>query len=214
MTELQWKTIDSYNKSAHKFDSTIAQLTNYDNTYDYLIDLLQDGDEVLDLACGSGKISRYISNKMRVNITGVDLSDEMMQLAKKHLKDAVFYKESIIDFKRKDKYHAVIIGFGIPYLDKGQVEKCLQNAVENTLEDKYLYISFMNGNGSRLEKTSFGGACDFLLHYYEKDVVKLILINQNTTIIKEFELEYKEQDGSVTKDIVLIAKKNKTGVNA
>lgn len=152
-----------------------------DSTYDYLIDLLQDGDEILDLACGSAKISRYISNKRCVNITGVDLSEEMLQLAKKHLKGAVFYKESIIDFKKNTKYHAVIIGFGIPYLDKHQVEKCLKNAVENTVGDKYLYISFMDGNGSRLEKTSFGETCDFLLYYY-------------------------------TKDIIIIAKKNKTGV--
>ena len=116
MTEAQWKTIESYDKSARKFDDTIAALPNYNDAYDYLADRLADGDAVLDLACGSGQIGKYLTERKKVAITGVDLSEEMLKLARQKIPDGTFYKESIVDFSRNARYHAVIIGFGLPYL--------------------------------------------------------------------------------------------------
>lgn len=207
VTELQWKTIEAYNHSAQQFDATIAKLPNYNETYDYLAGLLSSGDSILDLACGTASISAYIKAQKNVSVTGVDLSDEMLRLAKQHIKNGTFYKESIINFNINTQYHAVIIGFGLPYLDKGQTEQCLANAVKNTLDGQYLYISFMEGDGSRVEKTSFGGTSSFLIHYHRKDIIIKTLTESGARIIKEYELPYTESDGTITKDIVLIAQK-------
>ncbi len=207
LTELQLHTIESYNQSAEMFNSTIALLSNYDITYDYLVNLLEDGGEILDLACGSGKISSYISGKKKVSVTGVDLSEKMLNLAQTAVPKGQFYKRSIIDFTNGKKYYAVIIGFGIPYLNEEQTDACISNAIQNTKEGGYVYVSFMEGSGSRLEKTSFGGGCDFLLHYYTKEYIIQLLEKSGMKILKEFELAYKENDGSITNDIVLIGKK-------
>ena len=211
MTDLQWKTIESYNKTAHNFESTIAQLPNYDHTYNYLSDLLDDGNLILDLACGSAKISRYIAAKKNITVTGVDLSDEMLKIAKNKLPSGIFYKESILDFQKEQKYHAVIIGFGLPYLNQAQAEQCLKNAVQSILDNNYLYISFMEGFGVRVEKTSFGGEHEFLLYYHDRKFIKTIL-EENTRILKEYEIPYTEADGSITIDIVIIDKKKRMSI--
>ncbi len=207
MNELQWNTINSYNQTAVRFNDTIPKLSNYNHTYDVIAEALEDGNSILDLACGSGQISQYISDKRKVAVTGVDLSDAMLELAKEKIPSGTFYKDSIIDFSPNTQYHAVIIGFGLPYLDKEQVLKCLRNAVNNTLKDYYLYISFMEGEGYKIEKTSFGGDCDFLIYYHQKEFIKQLLKDLNVGIIKEYELKYEEKDGSITKDIVIIGKK-------
>ncbi len=210
MTDLQLKTIESYNKTAQNYELTIAQLSNYDHTYDYLADLLNNGNLVLDLACGSAKISRYIAAKKNLQVTGVDLSDEMLEIARMKLPDGIFYKSSIIDFQKEEKYHAVIIGFGLPYLNQEQTVQCLQNAIKLIHDHKYLYISFMQGTGHRVEKTSFGGDNEFLLYYHDAELIKKTLKNTKASIIKEYEIPYTEADGSITKDIIIIAQKDKT----
>jgi len=69
------------------------------------------------------------------------------------------------------------------------------------------YVSFMHGSGSRLEKPSFCPDAEILIFYHPKNDI----INQMKTagfeIEKEWELDYAESDGSITKDIILIGRK-------
>ena len=207
MNEDQWNTIESYNKTAKDFSETIGKLHNYDHTYDFLITGLRKGDRILDLACGPAHISRYIIDRIKVSVTGVDLSDKMLEIARTEIPSGNFYRQSIIDFSGNEKYHAVIIGFGIPYLNKQQTEECIKNAINNTIDRKYLYISFMHGNGSKIEKTSFGGNHDFKIYYHNKNDIKKFLQNNNMEIVREYELDYPESDGSISKDIIYISQR-------
>ncbi len=207
MNELQLNTIESYNKVAYEFFETIAKLDNYNRTYDELITKLNENSSILDLACGPGQISKYISRKISVEITGVDLSDSMLKIAQQEMPVATFYKHSIVNFKSDKKFHAVLIGFGIPYLDKSQTEECIKNASNLLFENQFLYISFMSGEGSRVEKTSFGGDNKFILYFHNKEDIKNILEVNDLKIVNEYELDYQEKDGSISKDIIFIGQK-------
>jgi ubiquinone/menaquinone biosynthesis C-methylase UbiE len=63
MNTLQKNTIESFNTSANEYTNKFSNMKNYDKTYDFLIDRLNDGDKILDLACGPGIISNYIAKK-------------------------------------------------------------------------------------------------------------------------------------------------------
>lgn len=67
MNKDQLNTIDAYDKSADQFVASIAKLPNYNHTYDFLIERLNSGDTILDLACGPAQISKYITNKINVS---------------------------------------------------------------------------------------------------------------------------------------------------
>lgn len=207
MNERQQQTIESYNKSAGTFANSIATLKNYHHTYDYLIQCLPAKSDILDLACGPAQISQYIRERIEAKIVGVDLSHEMLEIAKKAIPDGEFTQHSIIDYHDQRAYDAVILGFGIPFLDDEQMERCLMNACELVKNEKYLYVSFMHGNHSRLEKTSFGGDNEFLVFYHDRETVKNMLTKNRMSIAQEFALDYHEPDGSVTTDIVYIAKR-------
>lgn len=207
MIREQLKTIESYNRTAENFFSTIARLKNYNHTYDYIANRLNDGDTILDLACGPAQISRYLKDKKNLNVVGVDLSSGMLDIARKNIPDGEFIEKSIIDFNNGKSYDAAIIGFGIPFLNEEQVNDCIHNTSKLLKPGKYLYISFMNGSGSRIEKTSFGGTNDFLIYYYSKEYVAGTIQKNGMKIIQNFEIDYKENDGSITKDIIIIAQK-------
>lgn len=70
-------------------------------------------------------------------------------------------------------------------------------------------MSFMHGNGCKLEKTSFGGEYDFLIYYHNKNEIKEFISENAMEIIQEYELDYSEKDGTISKDIVFIARKMK-----
>ena len=55
------KNIQSvYKKYAKDFDVKIASLEIYNASYDFLLNKIQDGAAVLDLACGPGNVSHYL----------------------------------------------------------------------------------------------------------------------------------------------------------
>jgi ubiquinone/menaquinone biosynthesis C-methylase UbiE len=208
MDNNQIETIKSYDNSANKFMQKIGKLNNYDGTYDFLHNLLKENDNVLDLACGPAQISSYIKNKINVNITGVDLSKEMIKIAKENVPDGNFICDSIITFKNNMKFNLIIIGFGIPYLNKEQTEKCIKNSVIMLKKNGYFYISFMNGNKYGFEETSFGGKNKYYIYYHEQGEIINMLENNGIKIIKDYKLNYTEMDGSITEDIILIGRKN------
>ena len=207
LEEKQIDTIKAYNNSAKEFMEKIGLIKNYNETYDYLVEKLSENNDILDLACGPAQISKYIREKINVNIFGVDLSREMLKLAKINIPDGIFYEDSIITFKTNIFFDVLIIGFGIPYLDNEQVKLCIKNSISLLKEKGYIYLSFMEGESQGFEKTSFGGNNNFYIFYHKKNEIEKILKENNIKIEKEFILDYNESNERITKDIILIGKK-------
>jgi len=210
MNKNQTDTIESYNQSSKDFMDKIGSLKNYNDTYDYLINPLNENDNVLDLACGPAQISRYLLDRININITGVDLSVEMLKIAKNNIPNGIFLNYSIVTFKPDISYNLIILGFGIPYLDKNQTIQCIKNSASMLIDNGYIYISFMDGDNEGFEETSFGGGNKFYIYYHKKENIKNILEDNGIEIIKEYVIDYNEKDGRITKDIILIGKKLKT----
>jgi len=207
MDNNQKVTIESYNKSSKDFMEKIGILNNYNDTYDYLVNLLNENDSVLDLACGPAQISRYLLNKIKVNITGIDLSLEMLKIAKNNIPNGVFIEDSIITYNANIFYKLIIIGFGIPYLNKSQTIQCIENSISLLKNSGYIYISFMDGNKEGFEETSFGGKNKFYIYYHKKEDIENTLEKNGIKIEKEYVIDYKEKDGRITKDIIIIGEK-------
>ncbi len=80
-----------YKKYAREFDEKIASLEIYNESYDYLSNKIQDNSTILDLACGPGNVSYYLKKNMPgLAITGVDISEEMIDMAKRRIQDGKF----------------------------------------------------------------------------------------------------------------------------
>ena len=80
-----------YNKMAQGYDS--APEGHY--TRPHKAELMKkvtlvDGDNILDVACGNGYLLGELSKKARVNAYGVDISENMIAVARKRYPDCVF----------------------------------------------------------------------------------------------------------------------------
>jgi len=203
----QLDTIEVYDRSAARFQATIAKLENYNETYDCLLSCLRDGDSVLDLACGPGNISRYLATRKRLRVTGFDLSAGMLAIARETVPGGSFHQRSIIDFNLAETYDTVINGFGLPYLDDRQAVQSLRSSAAALSPRGTLYLSFMEGDGCRLETPSFNHDVRLLVHYHRQATVIRTLEALGLAVMRKWELDYLEEDGSVTKDVIIIAQR-------
>jgi len=75
---------------------------------------IRKNSNVLDLCSGSGDLGRMAKNiEPSCNVTGVDISDGMLKIARERNKDITYYKQNAetLDFPA-DKFDYVLMGFG------------------------------------------------------------------------------------------------------
>lgn len=112
--------------------------------------------KILDLACGTGHHSIFFA-KSGYGVTGVDLSEKMLQIARKNAKGVSgvkFVKGGFLDFhpKLKDKFDAVIcLGNSLPHLlSQKDLKKTLLN-IYNLLNPGGIFI-LQNRNYDKILK--------------------------------------------------------------
>lgn len=52
---------------------------------------LKDGDRILDVACGNGRLLKMLAKKAKVEAFGIDISDEMVKAAQEANREITFY---------------------------------------------------------------------------------------------------------------------------
>jgi ubiquinone/menaquinone biosynthesis C-methylase UbiE len=110
----------------------ISNPDDYKNLADYVRDKLKmhqntDVQTILHFGCGSGCMDYHL--KEHFEVTGVDLSKEMIISAKKRNPECAYYPGDMRDFQLTKKYDAVIIPESIDYMPSVQdIRKVYSNA--------------------------------------------------------------------------------------
>jgi ubiquinone/menaquinone biosynthesis C-methylase UbiE len=85
MKSFEEKSIESYNKKADDYDNTFdGRFT--ERFKELLLEemTVRSGNTVLDVACGNGRLLKLLSDKYYINAFGIDISDKMIESAKKY----------------------------------------------------------------------------------------------------------------------------------
>lgn len=121
----------SYNTFA-KFYDELTENVEYKIRTDYISSFFKKysskSETVLDLACGTGSMSRYLTD-LGYEVIGMDLSDEMLiEAASKGIADATFLKGDITSFKLPYKIDCCVCSLdSINHLkDIEEVKKCFE----------------------------------------------------------------------------------------
>lgn len=184
----------------------------YNDSYDKFCNLIDKKNaEILEIACGHGNITKYLLTKRPdFKILGIDLSIEMIKLAKVNNPTADFQLMDCREIDKIDKrYDAIMCEFCMPYLSSEECAKMIYDMFKLLNPKGLIYISTMEGdyNKSGFETTSFSGNDKIYIHYHQAD----FLINELNAIgFKNIDLQrkdYPEQDGTFTTDMIIITKK-------
>ncbi|CAM3526992.1 class I SAM-dependent DNA methyltransferase [Aequorivita lipolytica] len=204
------ETFQTWNKIAEIYQDKFMNLDLYNDSYDVFLDtILKTNSSIFEIGCGPGNITKYLLSKKNVlKIEGIDISENMIELAKKNNPMAKF---QIMDCRQigslNKKFDAIICGFCIPYLSKNDCKKLISDCKYLLNDNGILYLSFVDGNyGNSGYITGSNGDRTYFYYHNLNNLEKTLKSNDfeiNNLILKN----YKKIDGTDEIHTILISKK-------
>ena len=205
------ETFKTWNKVAQLYEDKFMDLELYNGSYDLFCEATGRVEpSILEIGCGPGNITRYILSQIpKGSITAIDVSENMIQLAKKNNPSADF---QIMDCRSidqiKTKFDGLICGFIIPYLAEKDCQKLIADCNELLNEEGVLYLSFVEGDqkDSGYISGSTGDRVYFYYHNLEK--IKMTLEKNRLLVQNIVHLDYEKSEDTKEVHTVIIATKN------
>lgn len=137
----------SYNTFALFYDR-LTENADYEVRSDYISNFFSQygngGKKLIDLACGTGTLCSFF-NKTGYNVTGVDLSPDMLTVAKGKCPDSNFICADISDFTINEKFDFCTCTLdSINHLADIKAVKSCFSSVHNCLNDGGIFVFDVN----------------------------------------------------------------------
>lgn len=194
------QAVSLFNQLAQGYQDKYMDVSLYACALDKFCSLLVPNAAVLDMACGPGNLSRYLLDKRPdINLLGLDLAPNMLELAKLNNPEAAFMRMDCrdIDFnqlsnkafatrlmgKHIQAFDALVCGFVLPYLTSAEV-LALFNDMHRLIKDNgIIYLSTMTGSltDSGVQISSSGQ--EMYIHYHEEPQLIEALITTGFELI-------------------------------
>ena len=194
---------NSYDAIAEEWDR-IRSSHPVDPCIQKCAELVKKGGHILDIGCGSGKLIDSYLIQAGFQVTGIDLSEKMADLAKKNVPAMEVHHADFLNWKTEEKYDALIGFDSLFHIDEPRQAEIYPKAAE--LLKPGGYFLFTAGNkrssvtGEMLDREFSYGALD-------QEKVKRLLETNGFEIIR-FILNY-EDPVTGTRDLIVYARKEK-----
>ncbi len=165
-------TIDTYDKIAYQYLDVFGDYWKEDKKYiDKFLSYLAEKSLILDAGCGPGTVSKYFSDN-GFRVVGIDLSEEMIKLAKKINTQGEF---KVMDLRKltfaENIFDGVFCFYGLPYVPKSNVKMTLEG-IHRVLKDKgYLFLSLLEGEGERFVKDLLEPSESMFVNFFRLDEI-------------------------------------------
>lgn len=189
-----------YNKLAENYLAGRDQFKN-DIYLEKLNEVLSPKSHILDVGCGAGvPIDQYFIQKGH-QVTGIDISEKQIELAKNNVPQAEYKVEDMSDLTFGEyTVDAVVSFYAIFHTKRESHQEILKKIASFLKKDGYLLITMGASEWEGKEKNFFGGEMEW--SHYGKD--------QNITLVENagFEIILSEIDTSGGENhLVILAKK-------
>lgn len=109
----------------------------------YIQEYAPHSKKILELACGTGSVLKFLAEKYEVS--GLDLSEGMLQVSKEKVPRAKLYSQNMVDFKIDDKFDVILCVFdSINHIIDVEDWKKIFINVKNHLSPEGIFIFDMN----------------------------------------------------------------------
>lgn len=199
--------IKTYDKIAKEYGKRYGQVSSY--LIDYSKEFLKHlkGKKVLDLGCGPGRDSKYLSDR-GLTIYAIDASKEMVKEAKKIAPKALVSQMDMrkLDFP-KNYFDGVWANFSLLHLKKKELPKVVSDIYQILKNEGILFIGLKEGTREQWEKEELDKNLRMFYSYYQKGELVDKVGEAGFKIISAKEIRHLYE--SDKKIIVLFARKPK-----
>ena len=140
----------AYNKIAEiaEFNSLELDIENDETKFISLFLSLFNGNNLIDLGCGCGRLDNYIHRKTGVDIVGYDISEGMLKKAneKNLFPNHITYRLSDMQsIKPSICFDAALLSFSLIHLTDKQANETISNLYRFLNDGALIYISVLKG---------------------------------------------------------------------
>lgn len=157
-----------YNEFAKYYDK-LYQKKDYQREVNFLKSFLNQNDKIIDVGCGTG-IHAALLERNGYNIDGLDLSKEMLDIAKTRLKGNL-YNQNILDININNKYNIIISMFAVVnHLNNiNELEQALLNFKKILLPKGKIILDLHNPQNSGFKTDFYDDVKRTMIWHYDKE---------------------------------------------
>ena len=101
-------------KSEAFYDAIYGSMKDYAREAEQIHELIQQykqspGNALLDIACGTGKHLTFL--RQHYTVEGLDLDEQMLEIARRHNPDIAFHHADMVDFELGRRFDAILCLF-------------------------------------------------------------------------------------------------------
>jgi predicted TPR repeat methyltransferase len=210
MEDLSKSAAEVFNKHAESYQTKFMDVSLYHDSFDrFCAAITQPNAKILELACGPGNITRYLlQQRPDFQLLGTDLAPNMVTLAQHNNPQATFQVMDCRDIATlQTRYHALMIGFCLPYLSKEATLKLIADAAEILLPQGVIYLSTMEDDYENSGYRTSSQGDQIYMHFHQADYLTAALKENGFQIIHLDRIEYPGPDTTPVIDLILIATK-------
>ncbi|MDR6462680.1 class I SAM-dependent methyltransferase [Chryseobacterium sediminis] len=167
-------TIQSYNQTATEYRATI---TSFDilPELEMFTRLIFKNGRILDLGCGPGNHSKYFFD-LGFDVTGIDLSKQMINIARKEFSKIDFQVMDIENLAFVDNsFDGIWASASLIHIEKRKFSKVLHKLQKLLKDTGVLYISLKLGVGEELIKDSrYFGVSKFYSYFQYEEIERFL----------------------------------------
>jgi len=182
-------TIETYNRTAKEFSDNTKDLHHFEAEEYFLTHA--KGKKLLDVGSGDGRDAKFFSNH-GFDVTGVDLSDALIALAKENAPKAHFVKMDMraLDFP-PDSFDAVWMVTSLLHVPKKDVPKTLATTCKVMKKGALLYICVKIGDGeTQIADKRYDEKAVKFYSYFSPTEMKQLVIDAGLRILSFVEFKH------------------------
>lgn len=181
------ETTLTYNKGASEFaqyfDGIGSRTQDIERGFSYLENKPR---KVLEIGCGNGRDCKDIL-KYTDDYLGLDISEEMIKLAKENVSNSHFVTADVEDFIFPKHINIIFAFASLLHLDKESVSKVLGKVYDSLDEGGIFYISLKyDSYQEKIKESNFGQR--YFYFYNEEDLLQLAKENSFEIIYQDKQL--------------------------
>jgi len=135
---------------------------------------LELGSKIVDLGCGTGFSAGYFT-KNGMNVVGVDLSKNMIKIAKRNYPHIHFFVDDIRNFSLNNQIDAVWAGYSLFHFEQEHFERTIEKIKTYLKPDGIFGLVMQEGRGEIEPDEPFLPEKKIYIHLYTEEELKIIL---------------------------------------
>lgn len=181
-------TINSYNKFATDYHNAVKDIPMHPQR-DIFLSLLEKNSYILDIGCGSGRDAKKFC-KEGYKVCGIDLSTDLLKIARKEVPGASFKYMDIrkIDFKQ-NTFDGLWACSSLIHIPKKEIKNTLSEIYNVSKKGAIFYATVKKGNGEKLILDKKYGNTPKNWSFFEKEEMQKLLQEEGFHPLKEHYFE-------------------------